>query len=238
MLKLLIADGAVEFRDVLAEMLDGAYEIKVCSKGNEVLPLLRSFKPDLMILDMMLPWMDGITLLETAQQEGIMPVVMATTSFSSEYVIGKMEKIGISYLMIKPCDLNAVVLRLADLASRMRKPADRAEVLVPDMLMSLGISSKLRGYIYLQHTILDLVRQPGQLVTKELYPAVAKRYGATGAQVERSIRSAITTAWDNRDEMQWRQYFCADAAGEIERPTNAEFITCLAEYLHVRLNGE
>ena len=98
-------------------------------------------------------------------------------------------------------------------------------------MISLGISTKLRGYAYLRDAILEQMRNPGCMMTKELYPAVGKSYRANGAQVERSIRSSIEKAWDGRDEQLWNLYFQPDAAGKQRKPSNAVFISGLATRL-------
>ena len=67
------------------------------------------------------------------------------------------------------------------------------------------------------------------MVTKELYPKVGKLCDATGTQVERSIRSAIGKAWEGRDETVWRSIFGAGSGGTLARPTNAVFISVIAE---------
>lgn len=234
MLKLLIADGSEEYRTALAEMVSGTYEVQICGEGGEALQLLRAFHPELMVLDLMLPGMDGISLLQIASEEKLLPKVLATTCFTNEYVVKAMQRMGTGYMMIKPCDLKASVARLADLAEMLGVPADQSENLIADILLSLGVPSKLRGSLYLRQAILESARQPGQMITKELYPAVGKRNDATVAQVERSIRSAIAAAWENREEAKWRQFFAPDKDGTLDRPTNAEFICCLADRLRSR----
>ena len=79
--------------------------------------------------------------------------------------------------------------------------------------------------------VLLMARDPRQSVTKELYPAAAVQFGATAAQVERSIRSAIDTAWQQHDRQIWQLYFTANDAGMIPRPTNSVFISRLADLI-------
>ena len=124
--------------------------------------------------------------------------------------------------------------RLADLSGHMNrtafaKPDPGTEV--SNLLLALGFSTKLRGYAYLRDAILEQMRNPGCMMTKELYPAVGKSYRANGAQVERSIRSSIEKAWDGRDEQLWNLYFQPDAAGKQRKPSNAVFISGLATRL-------
>ena len=95
----------------------------------------------------------------------------------------------------------------------------------------MGVSTKLRGYAYLREAVLLMIQNPMQSITKELYPGVAKQFSSTPTQVERSIRNAIQHAWERRNEEQWLQVFQPDKAGKIARPSNAAFISRLADRL-------
>lgn len=232
MLKLLIADAGESFRLALAEQTRGIYRIRICQEGKEALQMILSYKPDLVVLDMMLPGLDGISILQAAADAGIHPVVLATTKFASDYLASSAHRLGVGYMMVKPCDVKATVARLMDLAEHLN-PAEAARpdprTAVSNTLLALGFSTKLRGYGYLREAILETMRCPGQMVTKELYPRVGKLCGATGVQVERSIRSAIAKAWEERDAALWRVYFRHSSDDQQKRPTNSVLISCLAE---------
>lgn len=231
MLKLLISDASEEFRLALADQLKNTYVIRLCQEGNETLEQMRIFRPDVMILDLTLPGMDGISLLHRASAEGIYPVVLATTRFLNEYVQRSAEFLGVGYLMMKPCDVNATIARLSDLTQEIGDPLlcrPDQRTIVSNLLLSLGIQAKLRGYSCLVEAILEKMRDPEQQTTKELYPAVARICGGNGKQIERAIRSAIASAWENREENLWRLYFQTDAKGEVKRPSNSQFISCLS----------
>lgn len=103
------------------------------------------------------------------------------------------------------------------------------------LLMELGIPAKRDGFQYLQHAIWLFFRDPTQLITKNLYPAVAARSGrhTTAKPVEHSIRSVIQWAWERRDNAVWRRYFASDAQGNVPKPTNTEFISRLALMLEL-----
>lgn len=233
-LRLLIAEGSEEFRIALADALRGVYHVRQCAEGNEAMALLQSFQPDVMVLDLMLPGLDGITLLQRAVDAGIRPTVLATTRFVNDYVMDSVDRLAVGYLMVKPCDVRATIERLGDLSSRIRKPQltrPEPRTHVSNLLLSLGVPTKLRGYSYLREAILLWQRDPGQSITKELYPAVAELCGCASVHVERSIRSAITAAWSHREEHLWRMFFPADASGDIPKPSNGTFIARLADCL-------
>lgn len=238
MRKLLIADSGEEFRVAMAAQTRGYYRICVCQEGTEALQAMLSFKPDLAVLDMMLPGLDGVTILQEARDVGIRPQVLAVTKYASDYLVESAYRLDVGYMMVKPCDVKAVLARLSDLSQRLDSTAAAhpdPRTAVSNMLLSLGISTKLRGYLYLREAILESMRAPGQMITKELYPKVGKLCNASPTQVERSIRSAIGKAWSKQDEAMWQNLFGTDGDGNSIRPTNAVFISVVAERLGMDL---
>lgn len=231
---LLIADGSDAFTTQLMEMLRGSYHIRVCHDGLSALAQLREKKPDVMILDLLLPELDGISLLHMAAEEDIVPHVLGLTRFASSYVMESAERLGVTYLMMKPCEPDAVCARLKDLSRYARpdpvvQPDVRATV--SNVLLALRIPTKLRGYVCAREAILYLMRSPGMSVTKELYPAVAALCEGTPAQVERAIRGAIQAGWDQGPGEVWEQFFNRRSNDTIHRPSNAEFLSRIADFL-------
>lgn len=233
-MKILIADGSESFCQALADTLRGGYRVRACREGNEALQTLQTFRADILILDLMLSGVDGITLLQKLAQMELRPMVLATTRYVSEYILDSADRLGIGYLMVKPCETDAVAARVADMTQRMKTPVFACpdqRTQVSNMLLNLRFSTKLRGYGYLREAVLLMAKNPGQSITKELYPAVAARCGATPVQVERSIRSALQHAWQRREGTAWQLYFPAGKNGRFERPSNGTLITCLADRL-------
>lgn len=233
--KLVIAEGNEEFAKALAEVLRERYELRLSREGVETLELIRSFKPDVVILDLMLPGLDGITLLERVAKMGQQPMVLATSRFVSDYVSETIARLGVCYVMREPCQLQATVDRVVDLSARARQPRSAAAdtgISISNILLALGIPAKLRGYAYLREAVAILAERPGLSVTKELYPEVGQRCQAGAINVERSIRSAIEGAWKRRDALIWQQYLGTEDLPVTDRLSNAEFITRLANYLN------
>ena len=236
-LKLLIAEGTEAFRIALVEMLGDVYQIRTCAEGNEALDLIRSFQPDLVLLDLMLPGLDGITILERAVASGLRPTVLATTRFASEYTLEQAALLGVCYVMKKPCDLRATVARLSDLRQRIcQSPSDAADprVHVSNLLVALGVSTKWKGYNCLREAILLMAQERDQSMTKELYPAVAKICGGDPKSVEHTCRIAIEKAWAKRDHKLWQLYFPTDGTDGAKRPSNRAFISRLADAVRLR----
>ena len=233
-LKVLIADGSDDFRLALGNALRGTYSVRSCWGGKEALTLLQEYRPDVLVLDLMLPELDGLSLLQAAAAEQIHPMVLATTRYLSDYILGSIDHLGVCYLMIKPCDVSATVSRINDIAQSLPQSAEPVadpRSVVAAQLLELGIPCKLNGYDYLMEAVPYLSQHPGSSITKELYPAVAALCHSKAAHVERSIRNAIQSGWDHREESVWRQYFLSGGSDPLSRPTNAEFISRLANQL-------
>lgn len=229
MLKLLIADCNEDFRLALAGALRESYHVFCCSSGKEALHILYQEKPEVLVLDLMLPELDGLTLLEAAVAKGLCPKVLAATSLLTDYVLDSAQRLGIGYIIRKPCDIQATAARVRDLTQTLnpspRKADKRSQI--PERLLALSFSTKHNGYNYLIEAILMMTANPAQSVTKELYPAIAKIFHCGSRHVERSVRSAMESAWDHGDPAIWQQYF-PDAQ---RRPSNAVFISRLADDL-------
>lgn len=234
MLKLLIADAAEDFRAALAEATKGMYIVKTCEDGPAALELARTFGPDLLILDLMIPGMDGLSLVQLITQIRGKPLILATTRFLSDYIMETAGRIGIDYMVVKPCNIQSLVTRLADLVDR-RNPGALArpdpKVTVANLLLAMGFATSNKGYIYLREAIPIYAEDPQQAVTKELYPAVAKCCGGSAEQVERAMRTAIQRAWERRDDQIWRLYFTPLPDGSMKKPSNSEFISRVADLL-------
>ena len=230
--RLLVAESSEELRGALQDMFRGSFQVRCCADGCEARKILSEFRPDVMVVDVLLPGMDGISLLQWALEQGIRSRVLLTTRLASDYVLEAASRLGVGYVMLKPWDPGSLAARVEDL-SRSLAPA---AAISPDpgtqasgILLTLGVRPKLRGFACLREAVLLSAREEHMSVTKVLYPEVAKRCGCRGAHVERNIRSAIDAAWNKRDENIWRLYFTPDGKVNVERPTNAAFISRLAD---------
>ena len=233
-LKLLISDGNREFSDALVRHLRGVYRVQTSFEGQQTLDAILSYQPDLLILDLFLPGMDGVSILQRAAEAGARPMVLVTTCLINDYILDALTRLNVGYLMKKPCEVRATVSRLGDLSQRIRPPMPfhpDSRTAVSNLVLILGIRTKLDGYTYLLDAIPMAARNPGISMTKELYPEVGKIHRVSGAQVEKAIRSAINSAWKMRDDQVWRMYFPPGPDGRVARPTNSVFITRLADCL-------
>lgn len=232
MRKLMIADSSDIFTGALVSALDGQFDICVCADGPSALALLQQEHPDILILNLMLPYKDGLTLLQESAYHP--PVILAITMHLSAYVEQNIAALGIDYTMISP-SVNAVVLRLKDLVRQYTTPPESTDLNSRAVyhLHQLNVPTHLDGYQQLCIALPLFTQNPQQLLTKELYPAVAKLCGCKDSRaVEHSIRKAIQAAWKQRDNALWRKYFSLGPKGSIPCPTSKEFLCRLAEILH------
>ncbi len=236
--KLLIADSDEVFRQLLADSLSPFCLVRSCATGRQALEQLNLFRPDILIVDLLLPEIDGISLLHRAEQADLHPAVLALSSFHSPYVDAALIRLGIHYMMFKPCDIDAVTDHIRDLSATLSPaPISQADIrsAVSNLLLRLGFATKLDGFTYLQAAIPMYAEDPSQPVTKELYAAIGELYNKDYRQVERSIRNAIDLTWKNRDERTWQAFFPTAPGVSVPRPTNREFISRMANQLCLQM---
>lgn len=234
--KLLIADNSEDFLMVLTEALRADYQIRSALDGKEALELLHSFHPDILVMELMLPGLDGISLLHSASAAGIRPMVMVVTCLSTAYAMEAVTRLDVDYVVPKPCDIQAVSDRIHDLAQRLQNSSTASSDpyrQASELLHILGFPTKRDGYAYLREAIVLMAINPEQSLTKELYPAIAVLHSCTQTCVERSIRTAIESAWKDRNEALWLEYFPPKSGNASHRPTNATVITRLAETIQL-----
>ena len=137
-------------------------------------------------------------------------------------------------MLMKPCDLDNAAERvreIADSCCEISGPAQNREETVAQILLELGVNPKHNGYHYLCSAVDAYAADNTQALTKELYGAVGAMHGVGWQQVERSIRAALESAWRNRDENVWRQWFPTGTYNTLKRPTNGEVICRLVQYV-------
>lgn len=231
--KLLIADTSEAVRESLREILGDLFELRLCGDGRTALELLHRFQPDVLVLDLMLPGIDGLGLLQIAADAGICPAVLATTRQQNDYILNAAYRLGVSYVMLRPCEIGALADRVQDLARRCSDKAQPADLSfqVKLILARLGFPQKSKNYVLLLDTILWQAEHPQAFLSKEVYPAVGKAHSRSSLSVEKSIRVFIHKIWEARDDQIWRLYFPPDADGNIPQPTNGSFINTIVNKL-------
>lgn len=229
MLKLLIADASEPYCDALEEIFRNEFDLQLCHDGETALDLLQSFQPDVLVLNFMLPFKDGLTVLqESAHRPG---VILGISPYMNAYIEHTATSLGVQFTMIMPT-VHTLRVRLMDMVSTMDRevptPVDQART----HLHILNFHNHLAGYKQLQIAIPMFAADPNCRLSKELYPVIAELTDCKdGRSVEHSIRKAIEAAWKRRNRVIWAKYFPPGPNGDIPCPTNKAFICRLAEML-------
>ena len=222
---LLIADPSDVFISILTEKLSGEYEIIYCHDGETALEMLVQNRPDILILNLMLPFKDGLTLLQESPYHP--DIVLGVSTVVTPYISQRACELGVDHLLVSPIP-SCVRLCLADLVAS-KAPAlahNDPQQQVAKLLQLLQLPTHRSGYQCLCALIPMYKKDPGQNLNKELYPAVVEACHllSIGA-AEKSIRRVITAGWKAKDPIVWSRFF--DVTKRC--PTNLEFIARLAQ---------
>lgn len=226
-IKILIVDGNETFRSNLQRVLAGRYQVRTCRDGKEAQTLLETFQPQILVTELLLRELDGLSLIHYARGLSFSPAVLVVTIFSNDFVKTELSQLGVCGLVLKPSNLNTLVAHIHQLA----KSADpiystRAEHFISRRLQELGIPCHRDGSNQLKVAIPMYTEDPSQPLNKVIYANVAKKCGFSDEkQVEHSIRTAIKTAWEQHSGTQWAELF------PNGKPTNKAFISRLSAEL-------
>ena len=245
-----IADNSEEFCAGLSAALQqagGFHILDTVADGEQAIRTVSERKPDILVLDMMLPKRDGISVLKAISGMDKRPVTLATSGFITDYVTTAAANLGVRYLMLKPCDTAALVDRLEEIrgGESSRKPLARRtdktsiETMVTSIIHEIGVPAHIKGYQYLREAIIIAVGDMDVInaITKVLYPQVAKTFQTTPSRVERAIRHAIEVAWDRGDLDTLQRFFGYTVNSTKGKPTNSEFIALIADKLQLQLKS-
>lgn len=256
-IKVVIADDNRALIQMLSDYLAGQEDISIAGvgyNGVEAWELIKTHEPDLLILDLVMPNLDGLGVLErlNARLTSPRPKVIVLTAFGQESLTHQAMSLGVDYFVLKPFDLEILGKRIRQLISD-PTPAPRSAagnqptlvqttsvglnlgVEVTNMMHQIGIPAHVKGYQYIRDAILMVVEDVTLLgaVTKELYPMIAKKYDTAPSRVERGIRHAIELAWERGHTETLKRIFGYSLNIERQKPTNSEFIALLADKLRV-----
>ncbi len=219
-LKLLIAANRDEFtRESTNVFQDFGFHVVFCGKdGMEALQAIEEQSPDVVLLDLFMPRLDGIGVMSSVakSKKNKQPQFIILSSFDSPTLEREVMSAGASYFVLKPFEVRDLCERILQMhnsgnysgpsmmmSAVKNTQAPSLEVQVTEILHQIGVPAHIKGYHYLRDSIIMSVENPEIInaVTKQLYPSVAKRYETTSSRVERAIRHAIEVAWDRGDEI-------------------------------------
>ncbi len=245
-----IADSAEEFCSALSAALqhaDGFHVLGTAGDGEQAIRQILQLKPDVLVLDLMLSKQDGISVLKAISGMERKPAILATSGFITNFVASTAANLGVRYMMLKPCDMTALVERLEEIrggenlriASMDRTDKAGIESMVTSIIHEIGVPAHIKGYQYLREAIIIAVNDMDVInaITKVLYPQVAKTFQTTPSRVERAIRHAIEVAWDRGDLDTLQRFFGYTVSNTKGKPTNSEFIALIADKLQLQLKS-
>ena len=234
----LLADAGEEFRTLLWEEMEktGEFSVEIARDGNEILKRVKERMPDLLVMDVMLPGMDGISVLRQLQKQGDAPMTILVSGFVSDRMLAEASELGAAYFLPKPFETAALLDKMRGLFLKApQESLPSLKTMVTSVIHEIGVPAHIKGYQYLREAIMITVRDMDVInaVTKVLYPEVAKRFATTPSRVERAIRHAIEVAWDRGDLETLQKYFGYTVSVSKGKPTNSEFIAMIADKMRL-----
>ena len=231
-IRVFIADGSRECAELLRLALERETDVAVVGvacRGDDALERFPGSGADLLLCDLLLPGLDGLSLLRRLHASGALPHAIVLSGFFSDGVARQLSGLADNFLP-KPCDAEELLRHVRDCvlgAGRGFEHPARGEV--RDALLRAGVLPHLDGFRYLSSALERIRRNPTLLrgVTKSLYRDVAKEYGTTPACVERSMRAAIDRAWACSDAETRLRLFGRQAAAQEKSPSNVPFLAAM-----------
>lgn len=203
--------------------------------GNQVVKEVPQLKPDFLIMEVMLPEMDGFMVLDNLKKQmgNNLPKVIFVSHLSHSGFVSKAMKNGASYFMIKPISPENIEARIKDIVSSSAEHSvDRGlDEKISNIFISIGIPANIKGYQFLREAVKLAVEEPDIIgsITKKLYPTIAERFETSSSKVERGMRHAIEVAWNRGKIENINALFGLKIYNSNEKPTNGELIALIAD---------
>lgn len=254
---IVIVDDNKEFCQLLAEFFDlnsNLNVVEILHNGEQVIEYLeKNENPDLMILDLIMPHLDGVGVLEELNSKNMIKdmKIIALSAMGHDKIMKNVFDLGVHYYIMKPFDLDKLIERinllmnsdvddnnpdifLQEIELELKK--GNYTPYITKIIRELGIPSHIKGYRYVRYAVELVINDMDMLsaVTKELYPQVAEEFDSTSSRVERAIRHAINVAWKRGNENALKEYF-SNNLQENTKPTNSQFIARIADEIKVGL---
>jgi len=197
---------------------------------------------DIVIVDLILPKRDGLSLIEEMKRRQIDKKIIVLTSYNSQDMIRRISDLGVDYFMLKPFDVKELLCRSTELICEDKydnKCIDiyhnNLQISITKILHQLGVPSHIKGYQYIREGISLVYDKPELIggITKELYPDIAFKYDTTVSRVERAIRHAIEVSWNRGNWDLMEDIFGHSVDIDKAKPTNSEFIVTIADKLRL-----
>ena len=250
-----IADDNQRTVEMMTELLEQESDIEVIASaddGEEALRIIKEKQPDVVLLDIIMPKLDGIGVLERLQTEDLSkrPIIIMVSAMGQENVCEEAMELGASYFILKPFDLRTIIKQIKQAKIKQQIPErpfvsvpekihglteNQLEIIITNMIHEIGVPAHIKGYQYLRDSIMMAVCDMDILnsITKQLYPSIAQKFDTTPSRVERAIRHAIDIVWTKGNQELLKEIFGTFVMEGQERPTNSQFIAAVADWMRL-----
>ena len=260
----LIADDNSEFSATLAGYINAEEDLELVGMardGVDAFDMIKNLEPDIVLLDVIMPRLDGLGVLERLEENNIekMPMCIMLSAVGQDKITQKAINLGAQYYIVKPFEISVLIKRIKELkffqpvqskipytsreiktsyieiAPNEKKNEENLEALVTNMIHEIGVPAHIKGYQYLREAIMMVVNDIDIInqITKQLYPEIAQKYHTTPSRVERAIRHAIEVAWGRGEQNTVESIFGYTVNAAKGKPTNSEFIAMIADKLRL-----
>lgn len=255
-LNVAIADDNDRILELLGEMINHDSELSLVGKANngeDVYQIIKNQEPDVVLLDLIMPKMDGLSVMERVNEDKNLkkyPNFIVITAVGQERITEDAFKKGANYYIMKPFNNEVVLQRIKSVNYNTQESKttitqsvsfskniseESLENRVTNMIHEIGIPAHIKGYHYLREAIMMAIEDMDVLnaITKILYPTVAKKHQTTSSRVERAIRHAIEVAWSRGKIDTLDALFGYTVSNGKGKPTNSEFIALVADTIRL-----
>jgi len=258
-IRVLVADDNVPFGLIICEYLESQDDVEVAGRaenGEEAIEMIEKTHPDIVILDIIMPRLDGLGVLTRYKNVNPKekPIFIVLSAVGQDAITQQALSLGAIYYIVKPFELSVLVERIRELVRthsptvlrmdtqnsssnslKSLDPGDSVQAKVTKIMRDVGVPAHIKGYQYMRDAILMAVedREVISAVTKRLYPELAKAYKTTPSRVERAIRHAIEVAWNRGKVDTINNLFGYTINTKKGKPTNSEFIAMVADTLRL-----
>lgn len=247
-IRVLIAGPCEDFRYLLSQIFAGESDISLVDEaknGGEALEKTYMLSPEVVVLDPQLPGGDGLGVLKGLLENSPRTQVVVVSSVNTNAEVKNAIELGACDYVAKPCSAVALLYSVRRAAAEKEGEKEDASLLgfpsdvlfsVVETLKELNMPSKMKGATYLKYSLSKAVmdRRTLDLVTKNLYPDLARKYNSTDKRVEKAIRNAIEISRKNCSRETKAKYFGYAAAERAFRPSNKEFMGAITDYLSIK----
>ena len=265
-IKVVVADDNELMLDMISTILKNDDDIEVVAEvtdGVHLLSIIKDKKPDVVLLDLVMPLMDGLGVMEQVRKNADslekMPAFIVLTAAKQESITENAFALGASYYLLKPFDSEILLTRIKQTVQDMQnKKAENGnsivyenknlnanrknnlEADVTNVIHEIGVPAHIKGYQYLRDAIMMSVNDSEVLnsITKVLYPTIAKKHKTTPSRVERAIRHAIEVAWSRGKMDTIDELFGYTVYSGKGKPTNSEFVALIADKIRLEYKAQ